>query len=547
MFRRRLMEGLDNIPDDVIMTIVSNPEVLAVCYEQGWCASKYYMTLSEAQAVTDIGTVFRNNKSITHFEELRYFGITELKTYSFSGANKLEVIDYPDSLTTIGEYSFSNAAKLKTFQIKSNVSSCGVYAFGNSNSMITITIDSNVLTIGRLNYRTGVKYESNIYNVVNGCVYDNTNHILKAVEPLSVFYSFPQGITSIDSYAFYNNRQVDGLTIPSTITSIGSYAFWNSNFANITISEGVSTISTYAFYGSKILSIVFPASVTTIGSYSLSNCTNLQSIHTNSSVSPNTLGTGYYNTQLTSDVYTVVNNNTLINGTILFAVAKGVTGTYTIPNGIETIGSYCFHDCKASEIIFPSSVVTLESNCFLRCNAETITLGSGVGRIKYQALCLLSNLKTLNISASVTTIDSWGIYGLNNLETLTVDVNNTSFDSRDNCNAIIQTGTNMMIYGSLNTVIPNTVVSLRMGAFRGLNITTMDVPASVTNIQSTVFNQCSKLKTLTFRATTPPTIGSNSIENTSTLTDIYVPAESVNAYKTAQYWSNLASKISAIS
>lgn len=56
----------------VIMTSESNPEMLAICYAQGWAKHSDYMTLKEAQKVTDIGEVFRLS-NVKSLEELQYF------------------------------------------------------------------------------------------------------------------------------------------------------------------------------------------------------------------------------------------------------------------------------------------------------------------------------------------------------------------------------------------------------------------------------------------------------------------------------------------
>jgi hypothetical protein len=48
-----------NCADFIIMTSESNPEVMKICYNQGWAASPYEMYASEAAAVTSIGNVFR--------------------------------------------------------------------------------------------------------------------------------------------------------------------------------------------------------------------------------------------------------------------------------------------------------------------------------------------------------------------------------------------------------------------------------------------------------------------------------------------------------
>jgi hypothetical protein len=66
----------------------------------------------------------------------------------------------------------------------------------------------------------------------------------------------------------------------------------------------------------------------------------------------------------------------------------------------------------------------------------------------------------------------------------------------------------------------------------------------VTSIGGGAFSGCSSLTSITCEATIPPTLGLSN--NLSSVTAVYVPAESVDAYKTAINWSYYADKIQPI-
>lgn len=68
----------------------------------------------------------------------------------------------------------------------------------------------------------------------------------------------------------------------------------------------------------------------------------------------------------------------------------------------------------------------------------------------------------------------------------------------------------------------------------------------VTSIGSDAFNGCINLMSITINSSTPPTLGSNVLENTNNCA-IYVPSGSVNTYKSASGWSIYSSRIQAIS
>ena len=91
------------------------------------------------------------------------------------------------------------------------------------------------------------------------------------------------------------------------------------------------------------------------------------------------------------------------------------------------------------------------------------------------------------------------------------------------------------------TTIPDT-------CFNYVYLTSIVFPSTLTSFvnKSTVFSDNSTLTSLTFFSTTPPTIISSTFSPLKSLQHIYVPAESVDTYKTANNWSRHASKISAI-
>ena len=83
------------------------------------------------------------------------------------------------------------------------------------------------------------------------------------------------------------------------------------------------------------------------------------------------------------------------------------------------------------------------------------------------------------------------------------------------------------------------------GAFENSSIRTVTIGTGITAIGDRAFHM-SELETLTVKADTPPTLGSNALADTS-ITAIYVPAASLNAYKKATGWSDFSSSIQSIS
>lgn len=133
--------------------------------------------------------------------------------------------------------------------------------------------------------------------------------------------------------------------------------------------------------------------------------------------------------------------------------------------------------------------------------------------------------------------------------TIVVSPDNPIYDSRQNCNAFIETASNTLLFGCNNTSIPETVTSIASMALAACGLTDITIPESVSSIYYNAFSENYELNSITVLAQTPPTIvapgwSEDSIHLfLSSQPSIYVPAGSVNAYKTAVGWSYYADRI----
>lgn len=92
--------------------------------------------------------------------------------------------------------------------------------------------------------------------------------------------------------------------------------------------------------------------------------------------------------------------------------------------------------------------------------------------------------------------------------------------------------------------IPNSVTEIEDWAFYDCtSLASVTIGNGVTSIGNYVFNNCSSLKEVYCKATTPPASSSDIFSNNSSDLKIYVPSESVDAYKNASGWSGYTSDI----
>ena len=118
----------------------------------------------------------------------------------------------------------------------------------------------------------------------------------------------------------------------------------------------------------------------------------------------------------------------------------------------------------------------------------------GIGN---EAFYYCSNLTSIEIGKNVTSIgnDSFGYCTA--LTSIKVSEDNPIYDSRDNCNAIIRTSDNTLLYGCLNSFIPDGIVKIQSSAFSHLKIEgDFVVPESVTSIGDEAFCYCTELTSI---------------------------------------------------
>ena len=197
------------------------------------------------------------------------------------------------------------------------------------------------------------------------------------------------------------------------------------------------------------------------------------------------------------------------------------------------------------------------SNCV---GLTSVTIPNSVTRIDHYAFFDCIGLRSVTIPNSVTSIGNYTFGGCENLETIVVETGNIFYDSRDNCNAIIETGTNTLILGCKNTIIPNFVISIGTWAFFGCHgLTSVAIPNSVTSIGEAAFSGCDGLTSVTipnsvtsigneafycdnivdiYANPTNPASCVDAFNNYSAT--LYVPCGTAEAYASANGWSNFS-------
>ena len=81
------------------------------------------------------------------------------------------------------------------------------------------------------------------------------------------------------------------------------------------------------------------------------------------------------------------------------------------------------------------------------------------------------------------------------LASIIVGINNPKYDSRENCNGIIETSSNVLIAGCKKTIIPDSVIEIGECAFFDCTpLESLHIPQKVTKIGNYAFYNCKSLR-----------------------------------------------------
>jgi uncharacterized repeat protein (TIGR02543 family) len=505
-------------------------------------------------------------------------GVTAIESEAFEGCSGLSSVSLPQGLSKIGWAAFKDCTSLVSVSIPASVSYIDYYVFSGCTSLTNISVDASntyYASVDNVLFSKDMKTLIRCPEGKAGPAYAIPNTVETIMD--SAFLgcknfnsiAMPSGVKKINAGAFIGCTELTAMSLPSTIESIDGDVFSGcSNLSTINVDPsnsyyasnggvlftkdmktllkypmaktdltysipvGVTTINYVAFSDNTHLTgVVIPGSVNMINASAFNGCSSITTMSIPANVT--TLDTSAFSGCTSLSAVNVDVNNTVFfsNGGVLYDKTMSVllyyplakTGaSFSIPNGVQLIGSRAFYNCsQLKTIITPSSITSFGSDVFYGCSIESFDVGSDamVGMFAGS-----NSLKTVNVGDTVISIGDYAFSDCNQLTHVIIGttvgyIGEGAFDGCSNLLAIDVNASNTY-YSSLNSIlfskdqgvllkypsskdyasytVPSTVLKIGRSAFAECpNLTAISIPSSVTTIERNSID-CGNLSSLVF-------------------------------------------------
>lgn len=386
--------------------------------------------------------------------------------------------------------------------------------------------------------------DGNVISIASDCVESFGSHMKSNYyEDGMGVIEFDGAINCIPKEVFYRNATLETILLPNSITSIQHFAFgYCSNLLSIIIPEGVLEIGDWAFsFCDRLSTVQIPGTLNSFGAAPFVCCPSLSAF------------AGEY---ATADGRALVKDNNLV------AIAPCGTASYTIPDGIVRINRNVFYNC--SELVsveIPDGVTEIEMAAFAGCTQlESVVLPQTIEYLGLLAFSACNNLVAIHIPESTQMIENDTFMECVSLKEFTgkfASADHRLLVIQDEIIAFAPSGVTSYsipngitsigvcsFYATRNLqsiVIPDTVERIGQDAFAGSGLCSLVLPGSIKIIEKGAFWGCDRLGTIDILPAIPPQGGEDMFKYS--YCPIYVPYNSLNAYRTAQFWSPYADRI----
>jgi hypothetical protein len=291
--------------------------------------------------------------------------------------------------------------------------------------------------------------------------------------------------------AYPAKKKLSSYTVSDTITSIGYVAFFRCvSLSSINLPEGLTSIGRAFEECGSLRSISLPSTLSSVEYRAFRNCSSLSSV--------------------------------------------------SLPEGLTGIEDEAFWRCGSlTSINFPSTLKSIGDWAFFECdNLTGINLPAGLTGIGDGAFAYCGSLTSVSLPASLTSIGYGAFSPCVSLASIDVNSDNKDYTSKDGV-LFNKSFTELIAYPAgkklSSYTVADTVTGIMDWAFyESGSLVSISLPDSLISIGEAAFYECNNLVSVSLYAQNPPTLGQSAFSSRPLY--IYIPTDTLNAYKNASDW-----------
>ena len=138
--------------------------------------------------------------------------------------------------------------------------------------------------------------------------------------------------------------------------------------------------------------------------------------------------------------FTIIDKNTIFskNLSILFYLASGITGTYSIPTTTEELSKHAFTDSQLSTLIIPENIKAIPDSCFYYSSITNFTFISSIISIGKYSFSYNKKIKEISLPSGLKEIPSNAFSYCTQLKSITIPegVENISKNAFSDCTSL---------------------------------------------------------------------------------------------------------------
>ncbi len=331
-------------------------------------------------------------------------------------------------------------------------------------------------------------------------------------------------VSSIGEFAFKGETRLREVKLPKYLKRIRMSAFSGcSNLVAMEIPDTVTEIGENAFFDNVRLSTLTfgqNSQLVSIGDYAFSGCAKMRTFTVPSKVTSLNATAFYSNTAMIAyDVQAgntsfTAKNGVLFNytGSSLVCYPAGLSGTYTVPENVQSIADYAFAFTRLNGVEL-SGVQTLGASAFIYGSLESVVIPDSVTSMGASVFAYNSYMRSATLGTGLISIPS-STFTLTALTSIEIPANirsigGNAFASTNLTSIEIPAGIrsiNDRAFANIDSLTEvtfapdSTLTYIGQQAFFDSGVISVEIPASVVTIGGSAFGAlyCPNLSTLTF-------------------------------------------------